>query len=68
MFFFETLAFVIVFPLCWWLGGWMARRDRVPPPVPSDDAGAEVIDLAAWRRRRDARLAREQQRRAGGRR
>ena len=51
VFFFETFAFVIVFPICWWIGGLVAQhaeRDTKPRGRPP----AEVIDLAEWRRRR----------------
>lgn len=51
MFFFETFAFVIVFPLCWWLGGRVARAEnKTRPPRPREPDEAEVIDLEVWRR------------------
>jgi len=66
MFFFEAFAFVIVFPLCWWLGGRLARSEapaRRPEPAkgsgpdapgPPDRGEAEVIELAAWRQKHRA--------------
>jgi len=52
MFFFETFAFVLVFPICWWLGGRIARAESKTPPVrPRAPDEAEVVDLDDWRRR-----------------
>ncbi len=52
MFFWEILAFTIVFPTCWWLGGRIARHET--PDAPEHKTN-NVIDLEEWRRRHSQR-------------
>ena len=51
VFFFETLAFVIVFPVCWWIGGLVTQHVEREPEARQRRL-AEVVDLAEWRRSR----------------
>jgi hypothetical protein len=64
MFLVEIITFMIAWPILWWLGGRLARDQQGPARRP--DAGgpgdAKVVDLAAFRRKRDA----ERRRAAGG--
>lgn len=47
MFVVEILAFLLVFPIAWWLGGRLGRGPEAPAPRPPN-----VVDLEVWRRRR----------------
>ncbi len=57
MFVVEILAFMLVFPIAWWLGGRLGREPEAPAPRPPN-----VVDLEVWRRRRareaDAKVVR----------
>jgi hypothetical protein len=53
MFFFEIVSFMIVWPIVWWLGGRLARDGERPAP-PREPLPDNVVDLASYRRAREA--------------
>jgi hypothetical protein len=55
MFLVEIVTFMIAWPILWWLGGRLARDSRRPASrEAAPDHGGKVVDLEAFRRRREA--------------
>jgi hypothetical protein len=62
MFLVEIITFMIAWPILWWLGGRLARNERGPARGEGGTGPGNVVNLDAFRRRRDA----ERRRATGG--